>query len=182
MTNPWKTRKIEKIYDNPWISVTHREVLTPTGTEGIYGMVHFKNLAIGIVPLDEHYNTWLVGQYRYTLEKYSWEIPEGGCPLGSSPLAAAQRELKEETGISASNWEKILDFHTSNSVTNESGMSFLATNLHFGSPEPEETEQLTVKKLPFDKAFEMVLSGEITDFISIGSLFKVKLLLDQKLI
>ena len=178
MKNPWKTRSSKLVYDNPWIQVTHREVVTPAGTDGIYGLVHFKNLAIGIVPLDEEENTWLVGQYRYTLEQYSWEIPEGGCLIGAeSPLESAQRELAEETGIRARRWMRILDLHTSNSVTDEAGMAFLARELAFGPPRPEETEELKVKKLPFREALEMVFRGEITDALSMVALMRVGYLL-----
>ena len=178
MKNPWATHSIQQIYDNAWIQVTHREVTTPTGTDGIYGLVHFKNLAIGIVPLDEEENTWLVGQYRYTLEQYSWEIPEGGCLIGTeSPLESAQRELAEETGIRAQKWTKVLDLHTSNSVTDEAGMAFLAQELSFGAAQPEETEELQVKKLPFREALEMVFRGEITDALSMVSLMRVGYLL-----
>lgn len=177
--NPWITRTIREVYDNPWIRLTHRDVINPSGGEGIYGVVHFKNLAIGVVPLDEAGNTWLVGQYRYTLNQYTWEIPEGGCPLGGDPLEAAQRELIEETGIRAGRWTKILDLHTSNSVTDEAGMAFLAQNLQFGEAEPEETEQLRMRKLPFEEALNMVLRGEITDVLSMVALMRVKLLLDN---
>ena len=178
VTNPWKTLQKKVAYENPWIKVSHREVINPSGNDGIYGVVHFKNLAIGIVPLDEDYNTWLVGQYRYTLNAYSWEIPEGGCLLGTAPLDAAKRELKEETGITANRWTKILDLHTSNSVTDESGMAFLAQQLEFGEAEPEDTEDLQVLQLPFEDAFRMMIEGKITDALSMVSLYKVKHLLD----
>lgn len=170
--NPWTTLTNETKYDNPWIKVTHRDVLNPSGGKGIYGHVHFKNLAIGIVPLDEDLNTWLVGQYRYTLEQYSWEIPEGGCPHQESPLAAAQRELLEETGITATKWTPLLDIHTSNSVTDEYGKAYIAQELSFGAAMPEETEELEVKKLPLEKVFQMVMDNEITDSLSIAAILK----------
>lgn len=173
MRNPWTTLHIQKVYDNPWIELTHRDVLTPAGTPGIYGKIHFKNIAIGIVPLDKQYNTWLVGQYRYTLDAYSWEIPEGGCPRGTEPLDAAKRELIEETGIQAGKWTKLLDVHTSNSVTDEEGIAFVAQDLRFGDAQPEETEELMVKKISFQEAFEMVMRNEITDSISIAAILKV---------
>ena len=177
--NPWKTLKTEKVYENPWIKVSHREVINPSGTKGIYGVVHFKNLAIGIVPLDESYNTWLVGQYRYTLNQYSWEIPEGGCPVGTEPVESAKRELMEETGIEAQEWTKILDLHTSNSVTDEAGMAFVARKLSFGEANPEDTEELRVKKLPFEEALQMVFDGKITDSLSMIALMRVKFLIDE---
>ena len=170
--NPWITKSICQVYDNPWIAVTHREVVNPAGGAGIYGVVHFKNMAIGIVPLDEEGNTWLVGQYRYTLERYSWEIPEGGGPLGVSPLESAKRELLEETGIEARVWTELLEIHLSNSVTNELGKAFVAQGLMFGAAHPEETEQLQVRRLPFQQAVEMVLKGEITDALSMAALLK----------
>ncbi|MFK8105456.1 MAG: NUDIX domain-containing protein [Saprospiraceae bacterium] len=182
MKNPWKTKSNKTVYDNPWIKVTHREVVNPGGGDGIYGLVHFKNLAIGIVPLDADHNTWLVGQYRYTLEAYSWEIPEGGGLLGVDPIDSAKRELLEETGITAQRWTKILDLHTSNSVTDESGMAYLAQGLSFGEAEPEESEDLVIKKLPFSAALAMVMNGEITDALAMVSIMKVKLMMDQGLI
>ncbi|NJK84520.1 MAG: NUDIX hydrolase, partial [Saprospiraceae bacterium] len=132
----------------------------------------FKNLAVGIVPLDEDYNTWLVGQYRYVLNDYSWEIPEGGCPLDAEPLLAAQRELQEETGITAQKWTKLLDMHISNSVTDEFGQVFIAQTLSFGIAMPEDTEDLQVKKISFQQAFDAVMSNEITDSLSIAAIMK----------
>ncbi|NJL73981.1 MAG: NUDIX hydrolase [Saprospiraceae bacterium] len=170
--NPWQTLNSSIVYDNRWIQVTHREVITPTGTSGVYGKVHFKNLAIGIVPLDADYNTWLVGQYRYVLEQYSWEIPEGGCPIGTAPLESAKRELLEETGIRAATWTKLLDVHTSNSVTDEFGHVFIAQDLQFGESMPEDTEQLMIKKLPLSDTFDLVMQNQITDSISVAALLK----------
>ena len=177
MENPWRTLTKNTVYENPWIAVSHREVINPSGGNGIYGVVHFKNLAIGIVPLDEALNTWLVGQYRYTIDQYTWEIPEGGCPLGALPLEAAKRELLEETGITAGSWEHILDFHTSNSVTDEAGMAYLARDLSFGEAQPEETELLQVKKLPLREAVDMITRGEITDSLSIMALLRASMIL-----
>ena len=175
--NPWQTNSKEVVYDNNWIQVSHREVTNPSGNPGIYGVVHFKNLAIGIVVLDEDQNTWLVGQYRYALDVYSWEIPEGGGPLGTDPLASAKRELLEETGIIADKWTKIMDIHISNSVSDEVGILYLAENLSFGETAPEDTEDLKVWKLPFEEAYQMVKEGKITDSLSIMGIQKLKLIL-----
>ncbi len=173
--NPWKTLSKKEVYSNPWISVSHREVLNPGGGEGIYGVVEFQNIAVGIVPIDEERNTWLVGQYRYTIDQYSWEIPEGGCPLGTDPLASAKRELKEETGLVAQSWQPLLEMHTSNSVTDEYGIVYIAKEVHQELAEPEETEELLIKKLPFNSVYKMVMEGKITDSLSIAAILKTQL-------
>lgn len=167
MENPWKTKKITPVYENPWIRVEHHEVINPSGKEGIYGKAHFKNKAIAIVPIDKEGNTWLVGQYRYTLDTYSWEIPMGGGPLGSDTLDSARRELKEETGLNASAWTLLQEIHTSNSVTDEAGYIFLAEDLELGEPEFEDTEDISILKIPFTEALEWVISGKITDSLSV---------------
>ncbi len=180
--NPWKTVSEQQIYSNPWIEVYHNEVITPGGSPGIYGKVHFKNVAVGVIPLDEANNTWIVGQYRYTLDKYSWEIPEGGCILGMDKLAAAQRELKEETGITAKKWQEILYLQTSNSVTDEEAYLYIAKELEFGSAEPEDTEQLEVRKLPFKALVELVHEGKVTDAMSVAAILKVDWMMTRNLL
>ena len=174
---PWRIKSSQQIYENAWITLKHQEVLTPRGTPGIYGTVSFKHLAIGVLPLDTDGNTWLVGQYRFPLDAYSWEIPEGGCAPGEEPLAAAQRELREETGIEAKVWTPCLEMDLSNSVTDERSMSFIARDLSYGYAEPDETEQLMIKKLPFDEVVSMVIRGEIRDAISVATILKAKILL-----
>jgi len=173
--NPWKTLSSEVRYDNPWIRVTENQVINPSGGRGQYGTVHFKNLAIGILPLDEENNTWLVGQFRYAVGQYSWEIAEGGGRLDVPPIETAKRELKEETGIEADQWEPLFTMHLSNSVSDEFGMVFLARGLHFGAAHPEEDEKLEVRKLPFEEAYQMMIRGEITDSLTIAALLKMKL-------
>lgn len=180
MKNPWKTITKKLIYSNPWIRVEEHQVINPKGGAGIYGQVHFKNKAIGIVPLDENLNTWLIGQYRYTLEEYSWEIPMGGGLEEEDALLSAQRELREETGLSAQKWTNILRIHTSNSVTDEEGFVFLAEVLTYGETEFDETEDLKIQKLPILQAVEKVMSGEITDGISIAGILKVEKILRQQ--
>lgn len=172
--NPWTTLGGEVKYDNPWITVTEYQVINPSGGKGIYGKIHFKNKAIGIVALDKDLNTWLVGQFRYTLNAWHWEIPEGGGPPDQEPLASAQRELREETGLIARRWTEIIHLHTSNSVTDEEGFVFLAEDLEEGISALEETEaDLKVWKLPLKDALQMVLDGKITDSISVMALLKV---------
>ena len=174
---PWTTLSSELKYDNPWIRVTEHQVLNAAKSPGIYGTVHFKHLAIGIVPIDRDGFTWLVGQYRYPLEKYSWEIPEGGGKHHTPPLETAKRELKEETGLDAANWELILDMYISNSVTDERGLVYLATDLTVGLADPDEDEVLSIRKISLQNAIAMVDKGEITDSISVAALLKVGRLL-----
>ena len=166
----WKHLSSRVVYDNDWMQVREDHVINPGGGENQYGHVHFKNRAVAIIALDTADNTWLVGQQRYTLGEYSWELPMGGAPLDEAPLAAAKRELQEETGLSALNWEEVLRLHTSNSITDEVGLVYVATRLMMGMPNTEETEDLEVRKLPLDAAVQMVLDGEITDAISVAAL------------
>jgi 8-oxo-dGTP pyrophosphatase MutT (NUDIX family) len=177
--NPWKILDQKQIYQNPWIELTEYQVINPSGGRGIYGKVHFKHLAVGVVPLDDDWNTWLVGQYRFTLDQYSWEIPEGGGRMDEDPLEAAKRELKEETGLFATEWKQILAMHLSNSVCDEAAVIYLATNLSIGNAAPEETEELLLKKLPFDEAVRMVEAGQITDAMSVAAIQKVRLMIIQ---
>jgi len=170
--NPWKTMSEKLVYENPWIHLTEYQVITPAGTPGIYGKVHFKNIAIGIIVLDEQGNTYLVGQHRFVLDAYSWEIPEGGCPLGTDYLETAKRELKEETGFKANQWTEILRMHVSNSLSDEYAVVYVAQQLIAGESEPEDTEKLAIKKLPFVEAVQWVVDGKITDAISVAAILK----------
>ncbi|WP_400193832.1 NUDIX domain-containing protein [Hymenobacter sp. B81] len=172
--NPWQVLSTELKYRNPWISVREDQVINPGGGRGIYGVVSMRNKALGIVPVDAEGNTWLVGQYRYPLDEYSWEIPMGGGPVEQDILLSAQRELKEETGLTARRWTNIARLHTSNSVTDEEGFVFLAEDLEPGAVEPEETEELHLWKLPLAEAVEMVMSNRITDAISVAGLLKAE--------
>jgi 8-oxo-dGTP pyrophosphatase MutT (NUDIX family) len=179
--NPWTTLSSTEIYDNPWIKVREDKVLTPTQKNGIYGVVTFKNKAIGIVPIDKEGNITLVGQYRYPLKEYSWEIPEGGGPMHEEPLETAKRELLEETGLVAHQWKLLGKIHTSNSVCNEVGFLFLAQELEQKNPEPEETEILQIKKIPLKEAVQWILEMKITDSLSIAGILMAKEVLGDSL-
>ena len=165
--NPWQTLGSRQVYVNPWIRVREDHVLRADGHPGIYGVVEFQNYALGIVPVSDEGDTWLVGQWRYPLGLYSWEIPEGGGPLAVTPLESAQRELTEETGLIADTWTDLGPFHLSNSVTNEEGRIFLAQGLTAGPADPGGDEVLIVRRLPFAEAHDMALDGRITDGVSI---------------
>jgi len=169
----WKITESELVYDNPWISVNHHKVITPGGSNGIYGEVTFKNIAIGIIPLDNEGNTWRVGQFRFPLERYSWEIPEGGGPLDVDPLESAKRELQEEVGLIAEHWEQLLELDLSNSVTNEQSIVYVAEGLTPVSTNHEDTENLTIEKLPFSELYQQVLDGTIRDSISVAAILKL---------
>jgi 8-oxo-dGTP pyrophosphatase MutT (NUDIX family) len=173
---PWTVVSKREAYDNRWIRVTHHDVITPGREAGIYGTVHFKNLAIGIVPVDDQGYTYLVGQHRFALDQYSWEIPEGGGDLDVDPKESAARELKEETGLSATSWCQLLQCDLSNSVSDERGIAFLAWDLTQGMASPDPTEQLVLRRLPLTEVFRMVAAGEIQDALSILALQAVELL------
>lgn len=175
--NPWKILSRQEVYETPWIRVTHHDVITPGGKKGVYGTVHFKNLAIGILPLDENNNTWIVGQYRFPVGHYTWEIPEGGGPVGDDPLESAKRELMEETGIMAEEWTMIQRMQLSNSASDEEAFIYLARKLSYHKPEPEDTEELQQRKIPFDRLYEMVISGQVTDSLTVAAVLKVRLLM-----
>ena len=179
-SNPWITKTTEQVYESAWIKVTKREVINPAGNPALYSVVHFKNLAIGVLPLDKDYNTWLVGQFRYPTNVYSWEIPEGGGNMEVNPIESASRELKEETGILAQTYSELMRLHTSNSSTDELAIVYLATGLSFAEAEPEESEELQLKKMHINEAFDWVMQGKITDAISMAAILKAKWLYDNQ--
>lgn len=177
--NPWTVVSRATVYDNPWIRVDHHEMLNGAGKPCVYGVVHFKNHAIGVVPIDEGGNVILVGQYRFPLAAYSWEIPEGGGPANATILESAQRELREECGVTAKSWLEIVRMDLSNSVTDESGTAFLAWDLSHGTAQPEDSEQLQVARVPFREALERVKRGEIRDSLTVAAIFRVALMAVQ---
>lgn len=173
---PWTIRATREIYDNPWIRLREHDVLNPAGNPGLYGVIEVKNLALGVIAIDDRGQTILVGQHRFPHDAYSWEIPEGGGPLDVDPVASAARELAEETGLTARRYAEILRMDLSNAVSDETALVYLVWDLIEGAPQPEETEQLTTRWLDFDAALALVNSGTIRDAISIAAILKVEYL------
>lgn len=171
----WKKLNSRVVYDNPWITVYDEKVITPTGSENQYGRVHFKSKAIAIVPLDDEGNTWLVGQDRYTTGEYSWEVPMGGSEVGEEPIDTARRELKEETGLLAGKLEVVMRLHPSNSITDEEGFIFVATDLQQSETDFDDMEDLAIRKLPLVEAIEMVKRNELTDAMSVAALLRISI-------
>jgi 8-oxo-dGTP pyrophosphatase MutT (NUDIX family) len=174
--NPWTVVSEATVYENNWIRVNHHEVLDPSGSPAIYGTVHFKSHATGVVPIDGNGDVFLVGQYRFPLGAYSWEVPEGGGPQDVPFLESAQRELREECGLVAKSWKEILGMDISNSVSDERATVFLAWDLLATAAQPDETERLQVMRVPFWDAVARVKRGEIRDSISVAALFRVALM------
>ena len=175
--NPWQTLSTETKYENPWIRIDEHQVLRPDGQPGIYGVVHMQRHATGVVPIDDKGYTWLVGQYRYPLKRYSWEIPEGGGPHDQDPQETARRELLEETGLTATRWNDLGTIHLSNCVTDEVCYLYLARDLSEGSACPDPEEQLQVRRLPLTDAMAMVDDRTITDAVSILALTRATAML-----
>lgn len=176
--NPFRVRSSQQVYENPWIRVVEHQVTLPSGKPGIYGVVHFKNRAVGVIPYENGY-IWLVGQYRFPLSLYSWEIPEGGSPQDEELEETARRELKEETGLVADKLHPVLRMHLSNSSTDELGVVFLALGLKEGAAEPEESEKLSVRKVSLDEVYQKVVSGEITDALTVAGILRLMLMRTQ---
>jgi len=146
--------------------------IDPNGKEALYGLVHFKNLAVGIIPFqDDH--IWLVGQSRVAFQSYSWEIPAGGDPKGLDPEGTARRELQEETGFTAARIEPILEMELSNSITDERGIVYLATGLTQGESELESSEDISLMKLSLDAALAAVDAGEIRHALGVAAILKL---------
>ncbi|MEO6098667.1 MAG: NUDIX hydrolase [Fibrobacteria bacterium] len=178
---PWTRISGREVYDNAWIRVREDQVLRPDGLPGIYGTVHFKNVAVAVVPIDEEGNVILVGQHRYPFDRYFWEVPEGGClPDRETPDQAAVREVREETGFLASRWDSLGTLVLSNSVTDEYGHLYLARDLRPGPQEHEGTEKITVKRVPFAEAWRMAMEGELTESLTVAALSRAKYFLDRE--
>ncbi len=169
---PWEIRSVHTAYENPWISVREYQATAPTGRPALYGLVSFRNYALAVLPLHDDGGVTLVGQHRFPLADYSWEIPEGGGAMEETPLAGAQRELREETGLIAADWRQVLRFQLSNSITDEQGFGFIATGLSQVDIDPDETEDLQIVKVPFRQALDLAMAGHISDMLTVAMLLR----------
>ncbi len=175
MIGGWRRRSRRVAYENPWITLYHDEVTRPDGESGIYGVVHYANVAVGVVAMDEADRIVLVEQDRYTFAHRSIEIPAGGAPHGEPPLDGGRRELREETGLEASTWRELGRANLSVSISDEVAVLYLATDLSQGAAEPEGTEDLRISWVPFADALTMTLDGRISDALSILAIQRLAL-------
>lgn len=174
---PWTRKSVSVPYRNAWIQVEHHEVVDPSGSEGIYGVVRFRHRALGCIPLHDDGTITLVGQHRYPLDRYFWEIPEGGGRPGHDPLEEMKRELAEETGLVAATWIPLGGIDMSNSVTDETALLWLARDLSQGESHPESVEQIETRRIPFSEAVEQAIDGRLTDSLTVVALLRAARLL-----
>jgi 8-oxo-dGTP pyrophosphatase MutT (NUDIX family) len=168
----WRTNGGQLVHRNRWITVEQHEAIAPTGAPADYGVVRFANHAIAVLPLHDDGSTVLVGQHRFPLANYAWEIPEGGGPKDEPPLDAARRELREETGLLAADWRLVLEAEMSNSVTDEIAFGFIALGLTSTDAAPDDTEALTLRRVPFAEALDLALNGVIRDVLTVAMLLR----------
>lgn len=171
---PWKPGTERVVFESAWITVVEQTAIAPTGKPAPYGLVRFKNLAVAVLPIDDDGAVTLVGQHRFPLGDYSWELPEGGSPLGEDPLEGAKRELAEETGLAAAEWREVMRAQLSNSVTDEQMIGYLALGL---SPAgvahaADDTEAITLVRLPFREALDAALAGYLPDMLTVAMLLR----------
>ena len=173
--NPWVFRGKREVFDNWLINLSLHDLTNLSGNPAEYVWVGFKNKAVGVVAIDGD-EIWLVGQYRYTIGQYSWELPEGGCPPGKDTLDAAKWELAEETGLRAQRYQPLVELHTSNGITDEWAIVYLATGLTQGEAQPEENEELQTRKISIDDLVAEIDAGKITDAMTVAAGYKLALM------
>jgi 8-oxo-dGTP pyrophosphatase MutT (NUDIX family) len=171
---PWTPGEARVVFESNWISVVDQTAIAPTGKPARYGLVRFKNLAIAVLPIHDDGTVTLVGQHRFPLADYSWELPEGGSPLAEDPLEGAKRELAEETGLQAAEWREIMRAQLSNSITDERMIGYLALGLSEGAVAhtADETEAIALARVPFREALEAAIAGHMPDMLTVAMLLR----------
>jgi 8-oxo-dGTP pyrophosphatase MutT (NUDIX family) len=170
---PWKPGVERLAFESGWIIVTEQTAIAPTGKPSPYGLVRFKNLAVAVLPIHDDGTIVLVGQHRFPLGDYTWELPEGGAPLAEDPLDGAKRELAEETGLAAAEWREVMRAQLSNSVTDERMVGYLALGLsEAGAREADETEAITLARVPFREALDAAMAGYLPDMLTVAMLLR----------
>ena len=170
--NPWRVKSVTTAFENPWFRVEAHHVVHPGGADGVYGVIRMRRVAVGVLPIDDDGMVWLVGQWRFPLGRYSWEMPEGGSDPNEAAVECATRELAEETGLRAGRLEPILELDLSNSVSDERAVMFLATDLQEGDAAPEPTEVLQRRKAPFRDVLDRAVKGQIRDSMTVAALLR----------
>ncbi len=170
--NPWTLKRKTQPFENAWFRIDAHEVVRPDGADGTYDVIRIRRLAVGVLPIDADGAVHLVGQWRFPLERYSWEMPEGGAEPGEDALECAKRELEEETGLSARTYQRILEMDLSNSLTDETAVIFIATDLTPGVASPEGTEVLERRTASFAEVLSRVVDGRIRDSLTVAAVLR----------
>jgi ADP-ribose pyrophosphatase len=170
--DPWTVKSVARDFENDWLAVDVHQVVHPGGREGTYGVVRVRRLAIGVLPVEPDGRVYMVGQWRFPLKRYSWEMPEGGAEPGEDAQACARRELLEETGFTAGKLERILALDLSNSLTDERAILFLATDLTPGDARPEDTEVLKRRSAHFLDVLNRAADGRIRDAMTVAAVLR----------
>lgn len=166
---PWQDHGSRTVYDNPWLALTEHEATAPTGLAATYGVLRPKNVAVGVLPLHSDGTVTLVGQSRFALMNYSWEMPEGGAPFDEAPLDGAKRELAEEAGLSARIWREVLRMELSNSMTDERAIAWLAWDLVEVPVDPDPTEVIATVRVPFMTLMAEIDRGAVRDAFTVAT-------------
>ena len=170
--NPWIVKGVAHAFENDWFRIDEHDVIRPDGAKGYYGVIRVRRLAVGVLPIDAGGCVHLVGQWRFPLARYSWEMPEGGAEPGEDARACAERELAEETGLRAREWVQVLEMDLSNSLTDEQAVIFIATDLSPGESDPDPTEVLKRRQARFLDVLERVADGRIRDTMTVAAMLR----------
>ena len=174
--NPWKTISTRMAYENAWIRVREDQVIRPDGGPGIYGVIEIRP-SVAVVAIDEQDRVVLVGQWRYSVNRFSWELPRGGSNPGEANLLeVAKRELAEETGLRAEHWRELGPVDVCIGVSDDVQTLYLATGLSRTEQRLDPEEEITVEWRPFEEAVKMAIDGRIREVCSIAALLRAAML------